>query len=473
MVLPSSGPITMGQINDELGRPVTQSINLDDPEVRELAEVPSGTISMSDFYGKTGETGKGGTKYLPGDGYTYHVFNSPGPFRWNAPSATQLQYILIGGGGGGSGNGGGGGGGAYLAFTPTTLPKGDYDMVVGSGGAGGTAGNPGSNGGTTSFASSTFYMQNAPGGGAGGNFTGFPGGCGGGSRGPDTARGDGSVGFPGGGKSSPGGSSSASGKSAGSGGGGMGSAGRTGGEAPTTEDRTGGAGGRGVTFASGWSLPAPVLTPGQPGFRVCGGGGGGATGNRSQATGGSSQSWDGGGRGAASTRNGGNANSRGGGGGGGSGTSTGGVGSIGLVTIRYVDPDTGGDTPAPPGGDPQAVLQSWAATNGFSMVTAACSGTVWGDPYSSVTNDSNAAKASYMSIRSSDFSAVINSNNQVAYKTTSIGTQSSYSSVTRNSCTSNTYGSFQGVQFEVAYYNPSTNKYVRKNTGSGFSDFTP
>ena len=464
MVLPSSGSITMGQINDELGRPVTQSINLNDPEVRDLAEKPSGAISMSDFYGKTGETGKGGDKYAQPDGYTYHIFNSPGPFRWNGPSSTQIQYILIGGGGGGGGGNGGGGAGAYLEFSPITMSKGNYDMIVGSGGAGGNGTN-GADGGTSIFANGSPYSDSAPGGGGGGAGRANPGACGGGAAGRRNWHGVGNIGFPGGGSTpNPGSGSGRSGTDPGCGGGGMSSKGRS-----ELENSPGGRGGDGVTFSPSWSLPVAILTPGQPGRRVCGGGGGGGTSGRSGGGG-----RDGGGNGGPDGSNGGNANSRGGGGGGASGYNRpGGAGSKGIVAIRYVDPDTGGDTPPPPGGDPQAVLQSWAATNGFSMVTPACSGTVWGDPYSRVTNDSNAGKASYMSIRSSDFSAVINSGNQVAYKTTSIGSQSSYSSVTRNSCTSNSYGSFQGVRFEVAYYNPSTGKYVRKNTGSGFSDFTP
>lgn len=52
MPLPTSGPISMSQINVELGFPATQVISLNDAAVRALARVPSGTISLSDFYGK-------------------------------------------------------------------------------------------------------------------------------------------------------------------------------------------------------------------------------------------------------------------------------------------------------------------------------------------------------------------------------------------------------------------------------------
>lgn len=53
MALPPSGPITMGMINTELGYPATQLITLNDAAVRNLAQVPSGMISLSNFYGKS------------------------------------------------------------------------------------------------------------------------------------------------------------------------------------------------------------------------------------------------------------------------------------------------------------------------------------------------------------------------------------------------------------------------------------
>lgn len=50
MTLPSSG------VNVELGNPSNQNLNLDRTEVRDLFEVPSGQISLSDGYGKTAVT---------------------------------------------------------------------------------------------------------------------------------------------------------------------------------------------------------------------------------------------------------------------------------------------------------------------------------------------------------------------------------------------------------------------------------
>lgn len=51
MALPT-GTISMSQVNTELRRPATQTISLNEAPVRQLAGIPSGTISMSDLQGK-------------------------------------------------------------------------------------------------------------------------------------------------------------------------------------------------------------------------------------------------------------------------------------------------------------------------------------------------------------------------------------------------------------------------------------
>lgn len=53
MSLPTTGPISLGQVNTELKRPATQTISLNDGQVRQLAGRPSGAISMSDLRGKS------------------------------------------------------------------------------------------------------------------------------------------------------------------------------------------------------------------------------------------------------------------------------------------------------------------------------------------------------------------------------------------------------------------------------------
>ena len=53
MALPQSGPISLGQVRDELK--LTGPISLGQAQVRQLAGKQSGTIKMSDLYGKSAE----------------------------------------------------------------------------------------------------------------------------------------------------------------------------------------------------------------------------------------------------------------------------------------------------------------------------------------------------------------------------------------------------------------------------------
>lgn len=53
MTLPASGYIGLAHVNQELGRPLTQFISMNDPDVRRLAGAPSGLIWMSQLHGKS------------------------------------------------------------------------------------------------------------------------------------------------------------------------------------------------------------------------------------------------------------------------------------------------------------------------------------------------------------------------------------------------------------------------------------
>jgi hypothetical protein len=53
MTLPASGPIYFSEVNTELGKSSTAAIYLGDAAVRTLAGVPSGSIFMSNLYGKS------------------------------------------------------------------------------------------------------------------------------------------------------------------------------------------------------------------------------------------------------------------------------------------------------------------------------------------------------------------------------------------------------------------------------------
>lgn len=56
MTLQTSGAISLNNVNVELGRSGTASINMNETAVRTLAGKASGAISMSDFYGKSNVT---------------------------------------------------------------------------------------------------------------------------------------------------------------------------------------------------------------------------------------------------------------------------------------------------------------------------------------------------------------------------------------------------------------------------------
>lgn len=55
MALPNTGPISAAMINVELNKSPSASFSLNAPDVRALAQKPTGQVNFSDFYGKSSE----------------------------------------------------------------------------------------------------------------------------------------------------------------------------------------------------------------------------------------------------------------------------------------------------------------------------------------------------------------------------------------------------------------------------------
>jgi hypothetical protein len=261
MTLPVSGPISLNNVNVELGLSGTTSINMNQASVRTLFAVPSGAISMSNGYGKSNRVTAAATISSDTANYTVNtakasgyvagvtdftltinngvtVFsNSTGSYAmtvdtsWSAGDTVTIvnngTIVGRGGDGGpggtgvyGGGSSGGGGGPALLVQRAITMNN--LNRIAGGGGGGG-----GRNG--------TFYQSDEAPGGCGDYYAGGSGGGGiGGSSGggvtqdfwANARRNTGGAGGAGS-LTSAGGGSSRNGQTGGSGGG-YGSAGSAG-----------------------------------------------------------------------------------------------------------------------------------------------------------------------------------------------------------------------------------------------------
>ena len=191
MALPSSGTISLNQVNVELKKTGTTKISMGDTAVRALAKKTSGAISMSDLRGKSSEVKYTNTTNrtaanihtLMGSptAATVYIFENTATISaasqggWalqtgNFPAGSTLRIINRGhirGGGGKGGNythnsvtAGGAGGSALVLHFPVTIDNttgsiwgggggggGGESVEYGSGGGGGGAGTPAGAGG--------------------------------------------------------------------------------------------------------------------------------------------------------------------------------------------------------------------------------------------------------------------------------------------------------------------------------------
>ena len=184
MPLPSSGPISLGQINVELSLLPTAPISLNDEAVRRLLEKPSGTISMYDAYGKSdviryvntaartsvsiyalmGSPTKAGNYIFEN---TAEINANTGAYALRTgtfPAGSTLTIVnkgyIYGLGGAGSSSptilGGGAGGDAIYLDMPCNIDNSNGYILAGGGGGGGA-----------SLTSGASYLFAAGGGGAG------------------------------------------------------------------------------------------------------------------------------------------------------------------------------------------------------------------------------------------------------------------------------------------------------------------
>jgi len=189
------GPTSGRSINLELSKSATATSGLGDADLRALADVPSGAISMSDFYGASSTLATGGNvdNLRPGNGYAYHTFTttgSSGTFTVLDTLTAEILVVAGGGAGGGCDGGGGGGGAGGVAYcTSLSLSAGTYPVTVGAGQLGIFPKNAGGTGSNSVF--------NAPAPTTGGKITALGGGKG--ATGPRGAGANGTSGGSGGG----------------------------------------------------------------------------------------------------------------------------------------------------------------------------------------------------------------------------------------------------------------------------------
>ncbi len=148
-------------------------------------------IKTANVFTATGGNQTPSSGLTPGNGYTYHIFTSPGNFVVSNLGDGGLIQVLMVAGGGGAGNplgaGGGAGGVVYHGSFPTSVTT--YPISVGGGGAGSDASTPAPGPAGFRGTPTTAFGMTADGGGGGGPYDGtvpnlpdMAGGSGGGGR---------------------------------------------------------------------------------------------------------------------------------------------------------------------------------------------------------------------------------------------------------------------------------------------------
>jgi hypothetical protein len=108
MTLPAYTQIALSQVNTELGKSSTAQITMNDSDARSLAQIPSGQIAMSDFWGKSygynlyysyyynyGERGQWGDNYSSTQAYPGMVINGYTVYQiWSDQYLSQVYSYL-------------------------------------------------------------------------------------------------------------------------------------------------------------------------------------------------------------------------------------------------------------------------------------------------------------------------------------------------------------------------------------------